>query len=237
LKTTIAYKERFVATPIECEEWMHKVFGKDPFIILDIGACDGLSSIRYGKQFPSAIVVGFEPIYENWFDSQLNAEVFDADTVTFYNTALSDKTGMATFFKSMGQAPGVTDSETGNKSSSLFAPKEHLNVHKWCKFEKHTVFTIRFDEWREQHVFDDSLPVFIHIDVQGAELKVFDGFGKHFAQVKAVWMEVSNVPLYDGQPLKQDVEKYMGARGFRKFIDTCNRTAGDQLWIREECHG
>ena len=49
--------------------------------------------------------------------------------------------------------------------------------------------------------------------------------------VKAIWLEVETVPLYWGQPLKADVERYLRARRFTKWKDTVDRISGDQLWV------
>lgn len=47
-------------------------------------------------------------------------------------------------------------------------------------------------------------------------------------------MEVAAIELYQGQPLKNDVELFMHDHGFVCMKDTVNETAGDQLYVNRE---
>jgi hypothetical protein len=73
---------------------------------------------------------------------------------------------------------------------------------------------------------------FLHLDVQGAELKVLEGFGLVLNTLKAVWLEVAKEELYAGQPLVADIENFMTSNKFAKIVDTCHNRYGDQLWCR-----
>jgi FkbM family methyltransferase len=55
---------------------------------------------------------------------------------------------------------------------------------------------------------------FLKIDVQGAELLVFEGARKKLSETVAIQTEVSFVPLYQGQPTFGDVDRDLRARGF-----------------------
>lgn len=55
---------------------------------------------------------------------------------------------------------------------------------------------------------------FLKIDVQGYELKVFEGAGRLLNDAVAVQTEVSFVPLYKEQPTFADVDSDLRARGF-----------------------
>ena len=72
-----------------------------------------------------------------------------------------------------------------------------------------------------------------HIDVQGAELMALRGAGARLSDVRAVWLEVEAVELYRGQPLRQEVEQFMRAAGFRLALDTVGKVTGDQLWVND----
>ena len=67
---------------------------------------------------------------------------------------------------------------------------------------------------------------FIKIDVQGAELDVFQGAEKTLKNVLKVVSEVEFVPIYVNQPLFGDVSKFLDAKGlmFNKFLGLCGRT-------------
>ena len=65
---------------------------------------------------------------------------------------------------------------------------------------------------REEYI--DSID-FLQVDVQGAELNVFKGAKKIIRQgVLAIQTEVEFYPIYKGQPLFSDVDKYLQGEGF-----------------------
>jgi len=57
-------------------------------------------------------------------------------------------------------------------------------------------------------------PIFIKIDVQGYELEALRGMPKLLAAAAAVYIEVSFVPLYTGQPLASAIIDHMHSAGF-----------------------
>lgn len=56
-------------------------------------------------------------------------------------------------------------------------------------------------------------PILLKIDVQGGELVVLDGCDS-LAEVDFIYVELSFVELFEGQPLFQDVSEYLARRGF-----------------------
>src|SRR5205823_4562581 len=83
------------------------------------------------------------------------------------------------------------------------------------------VQTIRLDE-----VQDCPLPDYVKIDVQGAELDVLQGASAALANAVVLETEVEFVPLYKGQPLVGDVQRFLTGHGFvlHKFIDIGGRS-------------
>lgn len=195
----------------------------EPITVLDIGACEGLSSLDYLGMFSSAHVVMFEPRIDNVRRIRDNFKDVDAARWEVNPVALSDCDGVAEWHVSYNADDPKDERRIGNKSSSLLRPSRHLVDHPWCKFKKERVNVRKLDSFGYHADF-------IHIDVQGAELKVFAGGENTLAGVKAVWMEVSKNMLYAGQPLKNRVERYMRAHGFVLAKDTCTNKWGDQLW-------
>ncbi len=59
-----------------------------------------------------------------------------------------------------------------------------------------------------------SAPIYLKLDVQGAELEVLAGATRTLERVAAVEAEVSLVFLYESQPLLQDVTEFMRDNGF-----------------------
>ena len=230
MKTTKEQRYRFVNAGSEIEHELLSIFKPEANIVIaDIGACDGLSTVIYSKIFPNAKFYCFEPVRENC--NELYNNIFEYrinDRVTVYQVALGNKKEEAKFFRSEGQAPGVKDWETGNKSSSLMKPKLHLKAHPWCSFSKSEIVNVDLlDNFRISHID------FAHIDVQGAEMLVLLGGKETFKTTKAIWIEVANIELYANQPRKNEISFYLNGRGYRCIKDTCGKgKAGDMLWVK-----
>lgn len=214
---------------------LNDIFRKDePLIIFDIGACEGESSVFYAKEFPEASLYAFEPVPKNFRLVCDKAEI--NPRIKPFPLALSNKNGKAVFHLSSGRPENASpDDKTdyGNKSSSLLAPEKHTVTHKWLKFESEIeVETKRPEDFcREQNIPHID---FIHIDVQGAELMVFEGMGDFLSKVKCIWTEVEELELYKNQPLRKDMEAFMDKHGFFKVYDTVNGISGDQFYARKD---
>ena len=205
--------------------YIDAAFPRGPNIIAEIGAADGLDTIRYIEHYPRAAVHAFEPLDANVEKLRVLETRFRQLHVHPY--ALGDENKVAAdFYVSGGTPPNRVLSEPWPYSSSLLAPDQHLVVHPWCTFEKHSTSVCRLDS-----VFRLA-PSFIHMDVQGAELKVLTGAGKLLDEVQAIWMEVADVPLYRNQPLRSDVSVFMRDHGFALITYCGSHISGDQFWRR-----
>lgn len=87
------------------------------------------------------------------------------DNLLFYNLALSNKTGIATF-KDIISAPGG-----GNDNASLQHTDKHMQelLGYGCKFEEYGVITFTYAE-----LIKEPVDLFV-LDVEGFELQVIDG--------------------------------------------------------------
>ncbi|WKN40722.1 FkbM family methyltransferase [Tunicatimonas pelagia] len=228
--------EDYVNQPIPIKDQLLKVFNReDNIIIFDIGACEGLDSIRYANLFPQAQVYAFEPIPHNISKIKENFIKFEASNIHTVPKALSEQSGTATFYLSSGSPECREDSDWdyGNKSSSLLPPEEcGKSVHKWLKFEENIqVETLTINEFAKEHNINQI--DFIHLDVQGAELSVLRGAYIFLESIKMIWLEVEDIKLYKDQPLRNDVEQFMANHNFIKVLDTSNSISGDQLYVHK----
>lgn len=72
---------------------------------------------------------------------------------------------------------------------------------------------VRLDSVANQYLSDDSRP-FIKIDTQGFEWQVLDGAADTLERAQGVLLELSLVPLYDGQRLWREIIDRMEQHGF-----------------------
>jgi FkbM family methyltransferase len=232
-------RDAFIATPLPIECELRLLFPRlDARVVFDIGSCEGEDAIRYASLFPSALVFAVEPVPGNVRLIEANLARHPHSNVRILPSALSDSAGRAPLFVSSGQPEGVTpgDWDYGNKSSSLLRPDRHLEVHPWVRFEDQIEVATETleDVCRREGITRIDV---VHLDVQGAELAVIKGAGRLLDHIGAIWMEVEAIALYEGQPLKPDVEQFMAAHGFRLMVDTVDSVSGDQLYFNPRLLG
>lgn len=161
-------------------------------VVFDIGANVGFFSIFAATNYPSAIVVAFEPHSDNIDRIHRSANLEDVDVIT-YETLLSDHTSFASF--PVGSSvPGVSDLSMGSSTD-------------------HFVPTYRGEELIASH--DLPSPTILKVDVEGAELDVLTGFGPVLEQVKVVYCEVhkERIRQFGSDPMQ--VESHLQERSFR----------------------
>lgn len=200
----------------------------EPIVILDIGACDGLSTVQYSRWWPNSTHKCIEMVRRNCDEMRANFEAYGIiDRTEIACTALGANRGNVEYWHSYGQSPKITDWDTGKFSSSILKPGKHIEAHPWCRFRKAKVRCVRLDD------LGFTGASFAHIDVQGAEIDVLSGGETTLQSIQTIFCEVSNIQLYEGQPLKSDVVAWLGAHGFGDVIDYCGSAmSGDILAIR-----
>jgi FkbM family methyltransferase len=209
------------------------LFNKNyPLIIFDIGACEGESSIQYSRLFLNSKIYAFEPLPSNIQLIQHNFLKYGISNASYYNKALSDINGVATFHVSSVSPENTleADWDFGNKSSSLLEPEKHLEIFDFIHFDKKIeVETITLKTFCQQNKIQDI--DFIHMDVQGAELLVLNGAEDFISSIKAIWLEVSKINFYKDQPLVDEVKEFMYRNNFVLVKDSLYNEQGDQLYV------
>lgn len=231
---TIYNRDNYILTDSPLKKDLLKLFKKnDKLTILDIGGCEGEESIRYSRIFPFSSIYIFEPLPENQKLVAENVIKYKAENVVLVPFAVSEDEGFSQFYISSGHPenqPNDLDWDFGNKSSSLLPPKN--NPHKWLNFNHTiTVNTITLSVFLINNKI--NCIDFIHMDVQGAELKVLIGAKDFIKKIKAIWLEVADVELYKSQPLRNDIENFMNSNGFYLVKSQMEGQVGDQFYLNK----
>lgn len=228
-------RKNYILTESPLKKDLFKIFNpEEALTILDIGGCEGEESIRYSRIFPNATIFSFEPLPKNQEMVIENIEKYETKNVKLVPFAVSDEAGISQFYVSSGHPENQSsdlDWDFGNKSSSLLPP-DSKNNHDWLQFnEKIDVPTITLESFFMENKIKEV--DFIHMDVQGAELKVLLGAKESIKNIKAVWLEVSDLEIYKNQPLRKDVERFMKSNGFYLAKSDMQGNFGDQFYLNK----
>jgi FkbM family methyltransferase len=171
---------------------------------LDVGANDGAHAIELLENGFTGSILSFEPLPDVWEALRRKAARANSRWKVAPRVALSDQNGEAEF------------TEAGNKvSSSLLSMLDsHIAAAPQSRpLGKITVPTVRLDDFLLKETV--ASPVFLKIDVQGAETLVLGGATRALQDVVVgVQVEMSLVPLYQGQSLYWEVDSFLRAKGF-----------------------
>ncbi len=163
--------------------------------------------------FPQSRIIGFE--VDAPLCAQMNQET--PPQFEYYATALGKTDGEAPFY--------VTEKPM---CCSLYRPNEALlskyNALEACALKQEIrVQTASLDRFVAEHQINDI--DFIKIDIQGAELDVFEGGSGALKNVVCIVSEVEFIPVYQNQPLFGDVCAYLDKQDlmFHKFLGVSGR--------------
>lgn len=228
-------RSNYINEPLPIKFELKFFFKKmDPITIFDIGACEGEDSIKYSKLFPNSFIYSFEPLPQNQDIIEKNFKTYNVFNAKLLKFALSDTDGFTNFhvssFNESSNLTNSTDWDFGNKSSSLLKPEKHTEEVEFIKFDKLIeVETVKLDTFCKNESIQ-SIDI-IHMDVQGAELMVLNGAKSKLKNVKLIWLEVSDVEYYKGQPLENDIRSFMNANNFFLVKNTLKKNQGDHLYL------
>lgn len=176
-------------------------FGID--LILDVGANTGqfVSEIRRGGY--AGNIVSFEPLSEA-HGKLLQASNGDAKWDIYPRCALGDRNGE------------VEINIAGNSQSSSILPmlESHRSAAPESAYQGKELVPIKtLDAVAGQYLKNAHAP-FLKIDTQGFEWQVLDGARATLPHVRGVLLELSLVPLYEGQHLWLEIMARLEAEGF-----------------------
>lgn len=185
-------------------EDLARVLGDQANTILDAGANRGQAALQFSSKFSAATIYSFEPIPDAVTELRVLAK--KVDRLRIIPCALGSAEGEMTL--------NVTVASEGSSLLPLAVAPGQFG--SWTIPAEQIVVPVkRLDlALAELNVTRADL---LKIDTQGFDLEVLKGAGDMLTPgtIRAVMVEVSFQPFYEGQPRPHEVIAYLDARGYR----------------------
>lgn len=181
--------------------WIAQYLPNNPNII-EAGAHVGYDTRQMSALWRKGTIYGFEPVPHIYQELKKNTE--GIRNIKLFQMALSNQTGTQEMFVSEGSQ---------NASSSLLAPKEHINTHPEVKFnEKIKIKTQTIDDWANENMIDHI--DFMWLDMQGYELATLKASPRILSTVKIIHTEVNLIENYENVPLYPEIKAWFESHNF-----------------------
>lgn len=192
-------------------------------VMIDCGAHYGTDSVELARVFPDATIHAFEPVPFIFDAMQRGASKYK--NIKCHQLALGPSSGILTMHVSSG---------TSDASSSLLAPKTHIEDHPDVFFkEQIKVETLTLDDWCAKN----NIPRidFLWLDMQGIELQTLQASPKILNTVKMVHTEVSTKETYENASLYPEVRSWLESKGFEVLREAIPAEAdmGNVLFLKK----
>ncbi|MBD2353379.1 FkbM family methyltransferase [Tolypothrix sp. FACHB-123] len=180
------------------QPWLHSL---NINTVIDIGANTGQFALTINKILSKAKIYSFEPLPECF--EKLQTLMSNCKNFTGFNVALGDEPGNLTFEKN-----AFTPSSSFLKMTDL-----HKTVYPHTKNTNYINVKVEtLDHIINSLEIGDN--ILIKLDVQGYEYKVIRGAENTIMRCKLLIIETSFEPLYEGQPLFNDLYNELIKYGF-----------------------
>lgn len=193
-----------------------------PDVVLDCGANIGQTADTFRAIFPQAEIYSFEPVAKLFDQLKNRCEPLNVNAV---NMAVSDCDGQ-----------GVINLTASDEANSLLGFQENNPCAKWTQeVGSESVELCTLDRWCEDNRIDPKRVDVIKLDVQGAELKALHGAKRLLESAKAVYLEVSFVPMYKDCPLFTQIDEFLKQHGYHckaLYPSDQPNNWGDALYVK-----
>ncbi len=184
-------------------------FSRQPCSIYELGSRDGEDAARLAAAAPDAYVVAFECNPDTV--ATVHRRLADVAHARAIDLAVTDFNGTTTFHKIDPHRTVTTWADGNPGASSLLVASGKYPIEQYVQTPV-PVRAGRLDGLIDAEAIPP--PELLWIDLQGAELAALRGLGVHLGQVGIVYVELSFLDIYDGQPVARDVIRFLRRAGF-----------------------
>lgn len=160
------------------------------------------------------------PAYEKLVKNIVKAKLDKSFTIHAYHVGLGERDEIIPMFTA-----------GGGQASSFLKPKLHLQKHPEIVFRDDMVYDLpvkTLDSFKFSPSFN-----FLHLDVQGYELKVLKGGQKTLNNILALSTEVNIIELYEGCVMLPELDAFLKDAGFRQAeLSITDFGWGDALYLK-----
>lgn len=171
-------------------------------LLFDVGANTGQYANQMRLLGYHGKIVSFEPLSAAYKELEKRARpdpLWDTVNIALGNENSSAEINIAQNSQS-SSILGILPAHVNVAPESVYVGKENIIVRR--------LDTIIDDYWLP------SQNLFVKIDAQGYERHILEGMGNSLDRVVGVQMEVSLVPLYEGETLLPDMITLMASKGY-----------------------
>lgn len=206
--------------------WIKEHLNREPKVILEFGSYDGGDGVFYKKSFPDAEVYSIEACEERFKVIQKLESKFGIKT---FNYAVCDYDGFIDFYQV--KDPNVMDHDDKFGSSGSINKRTDLYKQTFTHIDEQAPVKtpcIRIDTFCKENGIGQI--DFLHVDVEGAELKVVEGFGDMRPSI--LWMETYLGKEYYGENAydTSELDNYLKNIGYEFIL----RNGADSLYAYKD---
>lgn len=204
--------------PNDVLEYVKQFLPASP-IILEAGAHLGEDTINMKSIWPDATTHAFEPLPDSF--KAMRKNLMHLKNTHCYPLALSDHNGIAQFYLNPGNSGACSINAPVNWNAS--------------EFEKHPtqIHCMTIDSWA--NLYDVTSIDFMWLDMEGHELYALKHAKKILESVKAIYTEISFIPVRINSCNHNDLKTFLEEHGFTEVWRwEVGNGYGDALFIKKD---
>ena len=174
--------------------------------VVDVGAHKGSFARRIAKIFPCAHLLCVEPQPEPFAELERWASGLGRRVTTFQG-ALGDRIGSVTMRRLADHLPSSSILAATPTMRKLFPATQRADLIEVPLTTLDVLLTDRDAAY--------SSDLLLKLDVQGYEMAVLRGAERSLARMRAIIIEVSLLPLYEGQPTFAEIVGHLATQGLQ----------------------